>query len=172
MAEMTFLELRAAVAAWLRYDRRCPIIAFERAPWPWSQGRPDVMAITAHRHWIEVEIKMTIRDWRADAAKHKWWGELDPPRQFYYAVPPDLEAWGPEMCANGAGLLMPCGYSDQYGVFSLRVARKATIHPSAPRVPLREIIDAVKDMSGTLAGLAGEIARAAKEVRREEPERA
>ena len=54
--------LRYRAAEWLRYERRCPIIAFERPPQSWGSYRPDVLGITRGRALIEVEIKVTLSD--------------------------------------------------------------------------------------------------------------
>lgn len=143
--------LRACVAAYLRYDRQCPVVAFERGGHSWE--RPDVLALTKTRHWIEVEIKTSIADFRADSKKRKWiLGDRDF-RQFYYLVPPDLVDEVKPMVRQGLGLLSLS--SDSYGGLRIvKVVKPATVHPKAPRATARDMLRAVRAQSGTLCALS------------------
>ena len=148
--------LRACAAAYLRYRRRCPLISFERGGWHWE--RPDVLALTSDRHWLELEIKTDIADLRRDKSKRKWklnWTA----RLFYYLVPPDLEEKARAELGPGQGLIgLDQNKPKSYGLHRLKVLVKAKAEKEAPRATLREIVAAVKDQSGTLCGLAREIA--------------
>lgn len=84
-------RLRAAVTGWLRYERRCPLVCWERSPFGNEHYyRPDICGVTRQWYVIEVEIKLTVADFRANRNKRGlWWGEQFP-QQFYYAVPPKI----------------------------------------------------------------------------------
>lgn len=103
------LELHAAL--WLRMEKDCPIVLMERSP-RYGHGKPDVLGITNARFMLEIEIKRSLSDFRANAAKHhvrnrdagianleQW------PKQFWFLVPPDLvDKVEPEL-PEWAGLL-------------------------------------------------------------------
>jgi hypothetical protein len=79
------LCVRYGVLRWLRFERRCAMVMHERSPW-WTGGVPDVIGVTQSAQVIEVEIKISMADFRKDADKYRHRiGRY--PWQFYYAVP-------------------------------------------------------------------------------------
>lgn len=56
------MSLELAAARWLRFEKRCMAVLFERTPRAWSCGLPDALGITCSRHMIEIEIKRTLSD--------------------------------------------------------------------------------------------------------------
>ena len=93
--------IEASVMTWLRYDRGCPIVCVERGlEWRY---RPDILAVTKSRHLIEVEVKRTIADFRANAEKR--FPDVAIRSQFYFAVPPDLADRIAAELPDGAGLI-------------------------------------------------------------------
>jgi hypothetical protein len=74
---------------WLAYEKKCVAVLHERSPRPCA-GQPDVLGVTRGRHLIEIEIKRSVADFRANAQKwHVRNRELYikvQPRQFYFFV--------------------------------------------------------------------------------------
>lgn len=64
-------------------------------------GEMDLLVVSRAGYLIEVEIKLSRADWKADAGKSKWTSaERRFVSRFYYAVPPELcpaapPAWVP-----------------------------------------------------------------------------
>lgn len=67
-------------------------------------GEMDLLVVSKAGYLIEVEIKLSRSDWKADAAKSKWsMPERRFVSRFYYAVPPELcpaapPEWVPPTC--------------------------------------------------------------------------
>lgn len=63
------MSLESSAVHWLRFKRRALVILLER--WPLcSFARPDVFAVTKRRETIEIEIKRSMGDFRANGRKH------------------------------------------------------------------------------------------------------
>lgn len=80
------------MACFWRYEKQCPLVAFEA-------GNRDIAAITPSGRLIDTEVKVSLSDFRADAVKPKhghfvngkdWTGLPDPTWRFYFAVPYEL----------------------------------------------------------------------------------
>lgn len=99
---------------WLRWEKRCHAALFQRCPRR-LLGLPDVLGITDAKYLLEVEIKRSVSDFRANAKKPhialrdaphatdtdraRW------PKQFWYLVPHNLvDVIAPEV-PDWAGLL-------------------------------------------------------------------
>ena len=103
MNDLELLALR-----WLRFEKNCPIAMRERTP-RYCTGQPDVLGITKHRYLLEVEIKRSVSDFRANEDKRhvknrdiyisKW------PKQFWFCVPADLADRVMPLLPEYAGLL-------------------------------------------------------------------
>ena len=83
---MTGAQIKTAMACFWRYEKQCPLVAFEA-------DYRDVAAITLSGRLIETEVKTSLSDFRADSGKNKhgifrngnpsvW--------RFYFAVPYDI----------------------------------------------------------------------------------
>lgn len=165
MSEITFSTVRYAVACWLRYGKQCPVVAFERGGHGHVWSHPDVFAVNEDRQTYDVEIKMSFSDFKADGKKDKFHPKLiDNPRVarptwFYYAAPMPLaeKIMASTLLPGGAGLLGITGFREmgQDGVVVLLRAEK---HKASERPRLRHLATWVKDQSGTLCGLAKQIA--------------
>lgn len=131
------LELQGAL--WLKFDKKCPLVFYERTP-RYGHGQPDIMGVNDRRFIFEIEIKRTVSDFRANAKKphivNRCSTEADvarhyqemAPRQFWYLVPPKLvERVRPEV-PDWAGLLTvendpgDDGYSTPIRVKSIKPA--------------------------------------------------
>ena len=68
-------DIRRAMARYLRYERNCPLLALEcpcRLASTYNDGgAADLLAVDNTRRVIEVEIKVSISDLRADRKKEK-----------------------------------------------------------------------------------------------------
>lgn len=122
---MSDVNLELLALRWLKWERRCMIVLRERSPRETICGRPDVLGITRARFMIEIEIKRSMADFRADgkkdARRRREQNGLEPlfPRQFYYFTPRKLaETIGP-MIPPWAGLMTVSEYD---GPLVLRVA--------------------------------------------------
>jgi hypothetical protein len=100
------LELMAL--RWLRWEKKCPIAFCERSP-VYGNGDPDVLGVTNARYRIEIEIKRSVSDFKADAKKthrHNRQFNLEiHPRQFYYLVPSQLIEKVKPILPQWAGLM-------------------------------------------------------------------
>lgn len=130
------LELRAF--AWLRFIRRCPFALFERTPKPTGNSRPDVIGVTAARFLIEVEVKRSMADFRANQAKphvkHRDFMLKRWPKQFYYIVPEKLSLTVLTELPEYAGLLVE-GTRDY-----VRVVRDAPMNPATRKLSVKECV--------------------------------
>ena len=155
---MTAKYIRAKVAAYLRYERQYPIIAFERGFD--YHSRPDILAVTTARFLVEVEVKTSLADFRNDAKKYKWrlyesssrYHREQRPRQFYFAVPGKLKEKVLKELPEGAGLLE---VTDTPGLAcKVWAVRKAPVNRNAKRLSLRDLIKMVRSQTGTMVTLA------------------
>lgn len=101
----------------------------------------DLLVITepAHRLW-EIEVKLTLSDWKADIKKGKW-TQKSANREsritrMYYAVPKELADKVPKFVPASTGILAIDGYS--------RVIRKPKPNLTARPVSDSEFIDLLK----------------------------
>lgn len=153
--------IRACVAAWLRYKRQCPIVAFERGLS--HRSVPDVLAVNDSRYFVEVEIKVSIADLRRDFKKRKFrlnglYAHV--PRMMYYAVPPAIKEKALPIVPEGAGLLTLKEYR-MYGLQEVCCVKRAKPNAKATRATVKEVIQMVKHQSGTICSLAAAIAEEA-----------
>ena len=69
-------------------------------------GEMDLAVVSRAGYLWEVEVKLTLADWRADERKGKW---LSPSRKyvsrFFYAVPSELVGAAPSFVPPETGLL-------------------------------------------------------------------
>lgn len=148
------VTMRAVVASWLRYDRGCAIVTFERGP---NNGdRPDVYGVNASRHGLEVEIKVSLSDFKRDAGKRKWDWQWIPPIFFYYMVPRPLVEKVKPLLPEGAGLLTLAQHAvDLYtGLPAIQCEVKPRRSPKAGKLTLATMVRMVKHQTGTVCSLA------------------
>lgn len=132
------MTLETHAIGWLRFYQRCPIAITERSPLCVGGSRPDVIGVTKTRHIIEVEVKRTVSDFRANAKKwhvrhrdnfiHQW------PRLFYFLVPPELaEKVLPEV-PEWAGLITPAA---RFG--DMNTLKRPIPNRHAPKLHVRHV---------------------------------
>ena len=129
----------------------------------WTGYECDVLAVTTDLRIIDVEVKISRADLKADAKKDKWWQQpswwsheqkpervanLHPQKvwKHYYALPKEI--WKPELLeclpssASGVLLLDRDGYPRPSG-HAMRVdcVRRATPAKNAYRLKPEEVMD-------------------------------
>ena len=90
-------EVKVAVLEYFRYRKQYPLVALESVNTldVYGVGLADVMAVTKDRRLIEVEVKVTVADFRRDKKKRKHSLLSDdngflPTSYFYFAVPTEI----------------------------------------------------------------------------------
>lgn len=107
------MNLELAAMRWLWLEKKCHYVLEQRSP-RHHLGSPDVLGVTKDRYLIEIEIKRSLSDFRADDKKHcRQMRDLfidHMAKQFYYLVPPsivdkikpELPMWAGLMSVNEA----------------------------------------------------------------------
>ena len=150
---MTSLEVKTAVASYLRYQRQCLLVSFERGPDDYALEYPDVLAVTDDMRLLEVEVKISVSDFRNDSKKRKWHPSLldrVAGRTFFYAVPRELIDAVKPCLRKGAGL-MSCGSAIGYPG-NVEIIIKA--ERKADRISPRVFMKMMRAQTGTLISLA------------------
>ena len=160
---MNSTHVKTSVACYFRYIRQYPIVSFERS----LKGlyNPDVLAVTKDRRLIEAEVKISTQDMKNDAKKRIWnIREHSPnlytiPYQFYYAVPYTMKdkaleiisTWKNEnkLCGN-TGLIGIIEKDNNIGFKDAVVVKKAPINKNSPKLSVKQVIQMVKNQSGSL----------------------
>lgn len=137
------MNLELMALRWLRWEKKCPMAFCERSP-VYGNGEPDVLGVTKSRYRIEIEIKRSLSDFKADAKKpHRHNRNFDPtihPRQFYYLVPDKLVEKVKPLLPPWAGL-MRGPTPNSYGVAVLIPAKP---NEASRRLTVKECIRMVK----------------------------
>lgn len=140
---------RAAVTGWLRYERRCVLVCWERTPFGGSHNyRPDICGVTWQLRVIEIELKQTVADFKANREKRGLQWRVWEPQQFYFFVPPRLVELIEPLLAEADGLLT-FGEPDHWGP-AVQIVRCAKMHRVASRLSKWSIARAVMHQTGTL----------------------
>lgn len=131
----------------------------------WTGHECDVLAVTKDLRIIDVEVKISRADLKADAKKDKWWHRLsyaeaqqrgvDPwsrgdarqhPRRVwkhYYAMPADI--WKPELLeflpSPASGVLLLRERRNSTTPISVHVERRATPARDAYRLTPEQVMD-------------------------------
>lgn len=149
------LALTAATVGWLRYKRRCPLVCCERTPFHNSfMLRPDALGVTRDRKVIEVEVKQTLSDFKANRKKRgiewreKGWA-TEYPLQFYFAVPRALVESVRQLLLPGEGLLTLSEVESVWG-HEAEVVVGATPDKRATKLSVLQIGRMIMHQSGTL----------------------
>lgn len=147
-------------------ERKCLVLVDNCG---WTGHECDVLAVTKDLRIIDVEVKISRADLKADARKDKWWQRhgwghyemiegrricVDPPStarqhppkvwKHYYAMPADI--WKPELldCLPSAasGVLLLREASDRHqGQIVVKCIRRATPAKDAFRLTPAQAVD-------------------------------
>jgi len=151
------------------------LISFER-PIKSYISNPDIFVVNKKRMLIEIEVKVSMSDFKRDCLKRIWayrkkMPDLYPmPYQFYYAVPDTLrekaitviEGWKQEgeLCGKtGLVVVTPCNDIKFLGYNDVWVAKTAPSNKNAKRLGLKEITQMVINQSATLCSCAKKVAK-------------
>lgn len=140
-----------AGANFLLYEKRCDIISMERGLHD-GLGRPDLLGVTRDRKLIEVEIKKSYSDFRANFEKRiiAMYNKNPKlaPHYFYFLVTPDIAdkviAFQNETHIN-YGILV-----NQSKYIGVKVVRKAVLNKAASKLTIQQLITMVRNQSKTL----------------------
>lgn len=140
-------------------NRRC-VLLVDRCLWTGYEC--DVLGVTVDLRIIDIEIKISRADLKADASKDKWWirqysrdrdqlqhGETSTPRPWppkvwkhYYAMPADI--WKPELMdclpSPNSGVLLMCRQERGDPVVA-RCERPAKPNRDAERLTPQQAVD-------------------------------
>ncbi len=176
-------EIKRLVAHYLRYDLQCPILALEVASGLDTSfndgGSADLLAMNQKRYLIEVEVKISIADFKADRkkGKHEYFRNLCelpynnqqvrfgeiltieprsyPTHHFYFAVPYDLANETKLLCEEMypyAGLL-----TNEEGYYGNIMVRRQPKVLSREKLTLLQATRLAKGQSATLVRLLDEV---------------
>ena len=129
----------------------------------WTGHECDVLAVTTDLRIIDVEVKISRADLKADAKKDKWWHRqygswlaaerrqditttqrLHPQKvwKHYYAMPADI--WKPELLAclpsPASGVLL-LRQQSQGAAIAVHCERRATPNKDAARLKPEQVMD-------------------------------
>lgn len=160
---MTNYPLEACALEYLRYEKRCFVVCTERTPMP-ELCRPDVLGLLPSRTLIEVEVKRTMADFRANGKKRGIKFRMNWPAQFYFMVHPDIadnvlaeiEAGLLDDTYQRAGVLTvsTTEVNSISGLNVVRCLKRAPTNRAAVELGFHQIAKMVRDQSGTMCGLA------------------
>lgn len=126
----------------------------------WTGHECDVLAVTTDLRVIDVEIKISRSDLKADARKDKWWHQ--PPWRWnaekpaavarqhlprvwkhYYCMPADI--WKPELVAclpsEASGILLVRHQRNASAPIAVSVERRASPAKDATRLRSEQVMD-------------------------------
>lgn len=141
------------------FQRKCILLVPNIA---WMVSEADVLGVTPNGHLIDIEIKISRADLKADAKKDKWWDRgmadwrdgvrtVPEPRhrewprkiwRHYYVLPKDI--WTPELepCLGSkrSGVLLISGD----GFTRIESWRRAQTNPAAQKLTPEEMLDVAR----------------------------
>ena len=156
-------ELRAASLEWLRFERRCAIVMHERCL-HYHIGRPDCIGVLPNGRVVEVEIKVTAADFRANCQKEiekrREANRAKRPYQFYFAMPQSLADDLASEIPEHAGLLYLSPHRGRTrGVRELERMKPAKRFDQCLTIGHRDWIRLVSLQSNAIVSLAKAVAR-------------
>lgn len=138
------MNLELMAMRWLWIEARCHYLLEQRTP-SYTGGVPDVIGITRGRFLIEVEIKRTVSDFRADMAKrHRQnFQERAPyrPRQLYYLMPDEVYEKVKLEIPQWAGAM-----TNDKSLASLTVRKVAPVNKESKRLTIEDCVRAARQM--------------------------
>lgn len=132
--------VKMCVANYFRYARACPLVTLEYYHFRDACVQPDVLCLDKKRRLIEIEVKISLSDFKADAKKQIWESRnlgMRWPWKFYYAVPIQLEQKVKPILPAGCGLLRV----EDGEVYRKNPVRAVTVAETAPAHKECEIVD-------------------------------
>jgi len=160
--ELSSDAIKASVAAYFRYTRQCPLVAFEaaaRLDWGYSE-QADVLVVTKDRHLSVVEVKTSLSDFRKDGKKacHRHYKDdtgFWPTAYFYFAVPKSLANKITLLCDQlypYAGVI-GCNSLSEYEIEFYRKPKRLR----GKKLTLKQIVYMARSQTATLCRLARKV---------------
>ena len=156
--DSTYLSLCAY--KWLTYKKQLNLISFERPiGWGVAEGIPDILAVNYERFLIEIEIKVSVNDFKNDQNKRKWYfqgriNNFDHRAYFYYLVTPEISDKCKELLPPGKGFgLLTLGNCLMYGVNEIKSLVKVTRNSQAKRLSIKQCIRMVRNQTRSLGSV-------------------
>lgn len=131
-------------------EKRCLVLVDNCS---WTGHECDVLAVTNDLRVIDVEVKISRADLRADAAKDKWWhGWVDrrhrdwPPKvwKHYFAMPEDIwsDALLDDLPSPKSGvLLLRESLEGERGALRVTCRRRATPNRDAEQISAKAVME-------------------------------
>jgi hypothetical protein len=145
------MRLETSALHWLLYKHNCHYAVCERPP-RGCVGEPDVIGVRRDRKLVEIEVKRSVSDFRANSQKQhvkrrdiylNLW-----PVQFYFCVPPALVPKVTPILPQWSGLL--CGGCDGRDPY-LNVIKNAPTNAASTPLSLREAVAMARCMANHVA---------------------
>lgn len=155
------LELNAIW--WLKFDKRCPLVITERCPRAGYCGQPDVLGITDARYMLEIEIKRSVSDFRANFNKPHMRNRLcnvpevsnkyiqKAPRQFWFFVPEKIADKVAPLVPEWSGLLVQDSANESAS--GVRCVKKAAVNQASEKLSLKDCARLLRNVGNTIFGL-------------------
>lgn len=150
------MDLKRSAVNFLLYEKQCDIVSFERGINDYW-GRPDILGVTRDRKLIEIEIKESFSDFKANFDKliiKKYQENPEhAPHYFYFLVNPDILQKVLEYTNDkhtGYGILS-IHRSKNYE--ELRSYKKSSLNKNAKKVSIPCMVQMVKNQSRSFMDL-------------------
>ena len=169
MAKNNSETIKACIAAYWRYERQCPVVAFEAgSDLEWGGELADVLAVSKERYLIETEVKVSMSDFRKDQHKprHRHFKRDDgeyPTARFYFAVPKGIANQVSFACGQMypyAGVLGCPEDTNELAVEVYRMPRPL----NGKRLSMKQVIYMVRSQTATLCRLAKKVDEQARVI--------
>lgn len=148
------MNLELAAMRWLWLERNCHYIVEQRSP-RYRIGSPDVLGVTKDRYLIEIEVKRSASDFRADFQKrHRVNRDVnitEMPKQFYYLMPKVLAEKLLSKVPEWAGLM----YSESG--YTCTVLKTAPVNRLSKKLSLVECVKMCRCMVNHTMSVRGNI---------------
>ena len=168
MREMTADYIKMCAACYFRFARQYPIVTLEYWHYQDCCVQQDVLALDSKRRPVEIEVKVTLSDFKADANKHIWSFRnrgLKWPWKFYYAVPVDLIESVRPLFRDDCGLIaVRPGFENQ-----VRPERAVSVVVKAPAHKDYEVVSDAK-YGRIIAGQSAALCTALRKMERKGPQ--
>ena len=162
-------RMRAACIGWLRYERQCHLAFWERSPFPDHRYIPDLIAINRSWKVIEVELKQSIHDFKANDKKRGITVRYYFPAQFYFCVPRELVERVKPLMRKGIGLLTLKDKDDRFGP-QIEVITAATTNREATPISKFAVARMVAHQTASLHRACVALSKTQNTLRDERPE--
>ena len=147
----------------MKFEKRCPLVIHERSPRERHTGQPDVLGITNDRYMLEIEIKRTVSDFRANFNKEHMRNRCCDvpeirdaylkrgPRQFWFLVPEKIRVKIQEQVPDWAGLLI---YDPNQGGWGhIQCVKKSPTNQLSEKLSLKDCARLLRNVGNQMYSL-------------------